>query len=560
MKQIDIGDSSFKVKRFLNVGLVAVFLIALMAVSCRSDDDDNGTTPQASFEVSVDGSFATFTNTSVDALEIDWSFGDGTFSEEDSPVHQYEESGDYEVFLLTANEANTDVASQIITIVVPDVPVPSFTFEAVDREVTFTNASDGAVSYSWDFGDGVGTSTDENPVYTYVDDGTYEVTLTAVNIEDVEVSTIQEVTVLEIFPVAGFTTNVTGFEVVFTNTSEDAVSYSWDFGDTVGTSTDENPTYTYTAAGTYNVSLTATSENGNTNVFEQELEIVEAIMPVAFFHVDYDGTELTFITDEIITGDNDFPFISGSRDAVSFAWDFGDGTTSTDANPTHDFGGVSGAYDVTLTVTSATGDTDTYTKTDVDASIITSGSLDNYIFEEDYLGFVVDENGDPITADGGNYFRDENNDVWETPDALEDWVRANITDATVTVGMTTSEHEGTFALKFSNGQAQRRAYQEFDVVIGQTYTVSFYAAVRNDDTANDYMTAYIFDGEILDELPATLATANTSLGVQGTSDPGDTNRVYVEQSITFTANSNTAVFYMTVTGGVETFLDTVTIQ
>ena len=66
----------------------------------------------------------------------------------------------------------------------------------------------------------------------------------------------------EVLPVADFTSVATELEVAFTNTSKDATTYSWAFGDG-GTSTEENPTYTYAAAGTYTVELTATNEDGS---------------------------------------------------------------------------------------------------------------------------------------------------------------------------------------------------------------------------------------------------------------------------------------------------------
>lgn len=78
--------------------------------------------------------------------------------------------------------------------------VPSFTFDDVDTDysVTFTDASELATSYSWDFGDGSGTSTEASPTYVYTDDGqetTYTVTLTTTNRLGKTTSISQDVTV-----------------------------------------------------------------------------------------------------------------------------------------------------------------------------------------------------------------------------------------------------------------------------------------------------------------------------------------------------------------------------
>ncbi|MEX2370120.1 MAG: PKD domain-containing protein [Bacteroidales bacterium] len=72
----------------------------------------------------------------------------------------------------------------------PILPTPDFSFEIDDKTVTFTNLSDDAVSYSWDFGDGSAAVTDENPVHTYDAYGDYDVRLTATNEEGEEIKKI----------------------------------------------------------------------------------------------------------------------------------------------------------------------------------------------------------------------------------------------------------------------------------------------------------------------------------------------------------------------------------
>ncbi|MCR9253517.1 MAG: PKD domain-containing protein, partial [bacterium] len=93
-------------------------------------------------------------------------------------------------------------------------------------------------------------------------------------------------------PIASFGTEIDGLEVSFVNASVDATSYSWDFGDD-NTSTDENPTHTYSEAGSFTVTLTATNEAGD-DTFEATVQ------------VDEPGALLTFIsgkTWQLVRGD-----------------------------------------------------------------------------------------------------------------------------------------------------------------------------------------------------------------------------------------------------------------
>ncbi len=82
--------------------------------------------------------------------------------------------------LVSMAPADDDFFKDIELLFVPTVALTaSYTYSAADLIVTFTNASTGAESYSWDFGDG-NTSTSESPVHTFAGAGTYLVVLTAV--------------------------------------------------------------------------------------------------------------------------------------------------------------------------------------------------------------------------------------------------------------------------------------------------------------------------------------------------------------------------------------------
>ena len=146
---------------------------------------------------------------------------------------------------------------------VPGAPLVSFTVDdqavIVGQEVHFTNTSTGADSFYWDFGDGA-TSNLTNPTHTYTAPMQANVTLQADNQCARKLYSLQ----VDVYwtPVAGFTPSATqvtvGETVTFTNTSQNATAYSWDFGDG-GSSTQANPSHSYSSEGLYAVELTASN-------------------------------------------------------------------------------------------------------------------------------------------------------------------------------------------------------------------------------------------------------------------------------------------------------------
>lgn len=152
-------------------------------------------------------------------------------------------------------------------------------------------------------------------------------------------------------PVADFEYAVAGLEVTFTNKSQNAVAYKWNFGDEE-TSKEASPKHVYAAGGTYTVKLTAANADGATN--SKEASITLAGAPKAYFAFEAQ-------TDRAGNFGRTIDFdASGSENAASITWDFGDESEgSTDFKPSHTFPDYA-KYTVKATVTGETGETDTY--------------------------------------------------------------------------------------------------------------------------------------------------------------------------------------------------------
>ena len=330
--------------------------------------------PVAAFESTADGLDVSFDGTGSSDSDgtvesYAWAFGDGTTSTQVSPDHTYSTPGDKSVTLtVTDDDGATDSVTKTITVAPLNVkPTAAFTSTVSDLAVSFDGASssdpDGTVdSYAWDFGDGA-TSTQVSPNHTYTTAGDKSVTLTVTDDDgatDTVTKTVTATSPPNIKPTAAFSSSTSGLSFNGTSTSTDSdgsvVSLAWDFGDNTPLSTTGSVTHTYTVAGDYEVTLTATDDDGATDAVTRTITVTAPpanVKPTAAFSSSV--SDLTASFDGAGSTDSD-----GTVD--SYAWTFGDGATSTQVSPNHTYT-TAGDKSVTLTVTDDDGATDSITKT-----------------------------------------------------------------------------------------------------------------------------------------------------------------------------------------------------
>ena len=181
------------------------------------------------------------------------------------------------------------------------------------------------------------------------------------------------------------------FTVDFSNASINADAYEWDFGDG-NSSIDENPVHTYTESGQFTVRLIASN-----------LETCNQA-DTAYAQIEVFSPDVSFVrTPRFLCIGQEAQFTDTSNNpgdpAVEWAWEFGDGATSDEQNPTHSYENV-GVYTVSLTVTTDEGCEDTYTIED---------AMEVIRLESD---FTADRE---VCIDNAVVFRD----ATEIPDELE---------------------------------------------------------------------------------------------------------------------------------------------
>ncbi len=358
-------NPSFTYTNGLQVNQIfTVTLIAQTGAGCSDSIKKNVTVfpkPVANFTANLVPGCSplplTFTNNTIGATTYSWNFGDGNSSIATNPVHTYTNNSlllvTNTVQLVATNSLGcTDSYTQTITI----FPQPFFSFTMIPASgctplsISFPPVL-GAVSYTWNFGDGSPLSNSPNPTHiftnTLITNQTYTVTLMASNAFGC-LDTTYGFPVIFTKPTANFTptpnSGCSPLAINFTNTSVGNTGSAWDFNNgqnSVGT----NPTMTFTnvpgsAATTYSVKLVVV--NGS-NCFDSIIKPVNLFAtPKALFNVDTPACAPKVLT-----------FTNTSLGANTYSWNFGDGGLSGQSNPTHPYinnGNLNLNFTITLRV------------------------------------------------------------------------------------------------------------------------------------------------------------------------------------------------------------------
>jgi PKD repeat protein len=285
-----------------------------------------------------------------------WDYGDGSGKTTSTnwTIHTYDiESGDQPESFSTKLKVETDFGCvDSVSGSVEIYPSPEANFTAIPQAlqyphvtVTLSNLTLGNWSFLWDFGDGRSSPDMDPGIHEYDTYGIFDITLKAFSAQCSDTMSRQ----IQIFPpppVAAFSPDTSAcppLEIQFRNHSLYADSYAWDFDDG-SVSTEANPTHTFLESKEHHVTLEVTGLSGSNQ--SEEIVLIHEL-PQA----DFDFAEPSMV-------DPKYTFFNKSVNAVEYSWDFGDGSTSDEQSPSHDYN-VPGSYTVTLYAWSAEGCADT---------------------------------------------------------------------------------------------------------------------------------------------------------------------------------------------------------
>ncbi|MEP3388408.1 MAG: PKD domain-containing protein [Reichenbachiella sp.] len=263
-------------------------------------------TPGAPYCTGADLAFENLfdkSNYSGATLTYDWDYNSEGNSNERDGTFAFDSEGT-KTITLTASIPGCSALSAGTDINVIAGPDVDFIFEelCLGDDTQFTNGTTGTgiTGQTWNFGDGIGTSSASSPTYSYAAHGNYEVSLTVNNNQGCSNELTLPITIDD-KPVASFNHGPAceGVDISFLDESSvdglaNITSYEWDF-EGLGTSTNQNPNFTFNSQGSYDVELVVETTAGCRDTVTSTVNVLLA--PAANFEVDLGciNTETIFL-------------------------------------------------------------------------------------------------------------------------------------------------------------------------------------------------------------------------------------------------------------------------
>lgn len=477
-------------------------------ISCSSSDEDGGASGDLlgslgySLTVKVDnvapslssatvtgaaeGSAASFvavaTDPGADTLSYAWTFGDGSTGTGASTTHTYSDDGSY-AWTLRISDGDGGVATTSGTVTItnsaPSVTALSLPTTAegstATLSATVSSWSGDTLTYAWDFGDG-STSTATKPTHAWTDDGSYTVSVVVTDEEGSSSTLSGTMVVTNALPVASFSVSVadegsaSSFYGAATDAgSADTFTYAWDFGDG-STDTGETAFHTFATDGSYTVTLTVTDSDGGVDT---EVQVVTVGNAAPTFSSVSGSSALV----EGDSGSFSALATDPGGDALSYSWDFGDGSTGSGASVSHAWS-QDGTYTVKVTASDGTAsvtDSLTVVVTNAAPSLLTASGTDGE--EGSALAFAA-VGSDPGSDDVLTYTWDFGDGTTDTGDVIS---HAFPDNGTYTVTVTVTDPGGladsdSFTVNITNANPTVSSSPSATAAEGSVYSYAASAA------------------------------------------------------------------------------------
>ena len=287
---------------------------------------------------------AQFTDMSIAPISWEWDFGDSNSSNLQHNTYTFNTKplDSITLTIVDSNGCTASVSKANIELFKSDIALSSDS-GCAPYPISFTETSQNPVSWFWDFGDG-STNLNQSPIHEYDTNGNFDVTLIVTSADGCSdtLTLDKEIKIDKV--VAEFSSSISNGcapqPAYFTNASYNASNYRWDFGNGY-VSNKEEPIQIYTIGGNYTTTLVAESISGCADTVQS---LITVTGPAAHFS----------IQDSSICESDSIFFLNQSVGATSYSWIFGDGYSSSQTEPFHQYDS-SNSYNVTLAVSDSFG-------------------------------------------------------------------------------------------------------------------------------------------------------------------------------------------------------------